>query len=278
MSAIEDFDEDGDEDLLLAIPEYLESGAVVAGGAAVVSSRSGETLVRVESSKEHDKLGFAVAPIGDLDDDSRSEFLVGSLLSSELKLFSGRAGAFVREFARVGNGMPHHYVALYSKQTGLVAVSDPDVGRGGVVALIKSDGQVLHRLQDDHYGDRFGHSLAFILGENPGKAPDVLIGAPGQIKVSGLPMMPLGEGEPTGEENPGKVRLFSGETGELLWEYSRGVSGDWFGEAVCGLSDIDGDGISDCAALAQEKSDSPGIVVVLSGKTGAPILEARLPN
>jgi len=278
MSAIEDFDEDGDEDLLLAIPEYLESGEVVEGRAAVVSSGSGETLVRVESSEEHNRIGFAVAPIGDLDGDSRSEILVGSVLSSEFKLYSGSDGAFVREFARVGNGSPFHYVARYSTQSGLVALSDPDVGRGGVVALIQGDGQVLARLRGDYYGDRFGHSLTFIPGEKPASTPYLLIGAPGEIKAGGLPMMPLGEGEPTGDEKPGLVRLFSGETHEQLWEYSRDVPGDWFGEAVCGLSDIDGDGATDCAALAQEKSGGPGIVVILSGKTGAPILEARLPN
>ena len=76
-------------------------------------------------------------------------------------------------------------------------------------------------------------------------------------------------GDPQGgPEGRGRVRLFSGATGELLRQHE-GAPGDaGFGGSVAGLGDVDGDAVADYAVGAFQAAGVAGRVRVYSGATG----------
>jgi hypothetical protein len=79
--------------------------------------------------------------------------------------------------------------------------------------------------------------------------------------------------DPNGTDS-GRVRVFSGQTGNLLHTWDGDAAGDHFGTAVARISDIDGDGADEIAVGAPDhvftgQFGSTGFVRVFSGKTGA---------
>jgi hypothetical protein len=79
--------------------------------------------------------------------------------------------------------------------------------------------------------------------------------------------------DPNGTDS-GRVRVFSGLTGNLIHTWDGDAAGDHFGTAVARINDIDGDGVDEIAVGAPDhvfsgQFGSTGLVRVFSGKTGA---------
>lgn len=72
--------------------------------------------------------------------------------------------------------------------------------------------------------------------------------------------------------NTGAVRVYSGQTGQQIYEVPGSQQGDWFGRHGAQVGDINGDGFLDYAIGAPEvlvaPSTGPGYAVVLSGADG----------
>jgi hypothetical protein len=83
--------------------------------------------------------------------------------------------------------------------------------------------------------------------------------------------------------NPGRVHVYSGTTRTVLHKFVGESNDDWFGHAVAGVSDVNGDGIGDIfvgAPRDDTAGSNAGRVYVFSGLTGQLLftLEGENPN
>ncbi|MBK8974434.1 MAG: FG-GAP repeat protein [Planctomycetes bacterium] len=181
-----------------------------------------------------------------------------------------------------------------------------DAGRGVVLDLGWRVATELLRQRGAAAGVNFGRSVAWVGDLDGDGASELAIAVPGQGRVvvvgrSGAVRLTLpaasgplsspsiaaagdvnGDGVPdivvgspddgTGGQKAGMVRVFSGASGAVLWQFTGG-SWDHLGFAVAGVGDVDDDGYDDFAAGAPEYAD-PGVPVpdnyvrVWSGRTG----------
>jgi len=104
----------------------------------------------------------------------------------------------------------------------------------------------------------FRPSAVAAAGDADGDAvPDFLVGASANGSSA------LGPG--------GAARLYSGATGALLWTVGGTTLNDGFGQALDGVGDVNGDGLSDVvvSTVLPPGSSQPGYVRAFSGATGA---------
>jgi len=101
----------------------------------------------------------------------------------------------------------------------------------------------------------FGSSVAGAGDVDGDGHADVLVGAPGKGAAG---------------TDPGRVHVYSGNTGVVLYTITGDAACDGFGDAVVGMGDADGDGVPDLAVGAPRGgSTGAGLVRIYSGKDGA---------
>jgi hypothetical protein len=141
-----------------------------------------------------------------------------------------------------------------------VAVGAPHDGPGDVVSRgtvrVMSGDQLVWEAQGD-IADELGAALALLDDLDGDGVRDLLVGAPFDT---------------VGQGRPGRAIVHSGATGAVLRSHGGFAQGERFGDAVCAVPDVDGDGILDYAVAAPEASGSflrQGRVELFSGATGA---------
>jgi hypothetical protein len=118
------------------------------------------------------------------------------------------------------------------------------------------DGTTLFTKLGESANDRFGTSVSGAGDVNADGYADFVVGAP--LAGSGT----------------GKVYVYSGHTGALLWS-ATGGAGDQLGTVVAGVGDVNNDGYDDFLAaspIAAGGGTSRGVAIVYSGHTGAVLL------
>ena len=130
----------------------------------------------------------------------------------------------------------------------------PDSGLATV--LSGKDGSVLWSFRGNA-GDEAGRAVAGAGDVNGDGYADVIVGLPK---------------DDTSAFDAGSARVFSGRDGSELHAFFGSVSGDWFGAAVAGASDVNGDGYDDVivgAPRADLGGRGSGAATVYSGLDGA---------
>lgn len=120
--------------------------------------------------------------------------------------------------------------------------------------------QLILRLVGEESGDRFGFGLDNAGDLDGDGASDLIVGAP----YAGLP----------GTDH-GKALVYSSGSGTVLHEWLGEANGDYFGSAVAGGGDLNGDGINDLGVGAPNNSAGAhfaGSAHVYSGATGLQLL------
>ncbi|MBI1382700.1 MAG: hypothetical protein GC161_16620 [Planctomycetaceae bacterium] len=146
-----------------------------------------------------------------------------------------------------------------------VAVGAPHDGPGGLLSRgtlrVLSGTQLLWSV-DGAIAEELGAAVAKLDDLDGDGYCEVLVGIPnGQVGIG----------------RRGKAQVLSGIDGSPVRTHLGALSGERFGDAVCAVPDVDGDGVDDYAIAAPEATTGflrAGRVVVFSGANGVPLSEA----
>jgi hypothetical protein len=259
LAGIGDVDHDGHDELLVGSPADVTGGSY-AGSARVYSGRTGEVLATYHGTGE-DRLGSAVAGVGDLDGDGTPDFAIGLpgatvggvAGAGRVRFYSGASGAVLPGGA-AGAGAESLGSALDAAGD-VNADGFPDVIAGspgspalasGRVRVLGTWGDMLH-FKDSHANDYQGAAVAGIGDVDLDGHDDFAAGAPyhdGPVVDSGT------------------LRIWSGKTGVLRIELSP-LFEEHFGSHVARLGDVGGDGVPDVLVGAEHV----GRAIVIDGAT-----------
>ncbi len=128
---------------------------------------------------------------------------------------------------------------------------------GLVSVQLQGQATIAYTFDGDSAQDVFGNSVSGAGDVNGDGYDDVIVGAPGDDN-NGF--------------SSGIARVFSGLDGSVLYTFDGDSAGDWFGSAVSGAGDINGDGFDDVivgAKWADNNGLSSGSARVFSGLDGS---------
>ena len=261
-----DVDGDGFEDIIVGGPTNTLNGTS-AGMFRVFSGQTGLTLHEGYGTERFGGLGWAVAGVGDLDGDLRSDYLVCAPSNDSVVfrggivfLYSGRTGAPLRQ----------HFGTVEHVGLGKSAVSLGDLN--GDLRSEYLIGGVQHVKV---YSGVDGAELVHIDGSDSGRFGwDV--GAAGDVNGDGKPDFIVGDYRfgPTGA-----AWVFSGLDFSVLHIVAGDSFGEDFGYSVDGAGDVNADGYDDFAIGAPSWEDGVlprlGRAFVYSGLDGSLLYEHR---
>jgi hypothetical protein len=142
---------------------------------------------------------------------------------------------------------------------------------GGVIVFSGADGSVIRRLTDPagESGDLLGRRVALLGDVDLDGVPDIAAGAPYDDGARGIDM--------------GSVVLFSGADGSIIRKIFEltGSNNDFFGEAVSGIEDVNGDAVPDLVVGVLRDNGlvtQSGSLQVYSGADGTRILRILDPQ
>lgn len=268
-----DTNKDGVPDVVVGAP-FDDDKGTNAGSARVHSGKDGSLLLRLQPDGQFEIFGVSVAAAGDVNDDGFDDVIVGSHgtnlnggNSGAARVFSGKDGRRLHLF--VGDSAFDFFGHTVGGVGDLnrdghddVIVGAPDDdnnGRESGMARVfcGKSGKTLFQLDGDGVDDFFGHSVAGAGDVNKDGTPDFIIGANEFFGV---------------RPGRGYARIHSGTDGKVLHSFRGDKDGDFFGEPVRGIGDVDNDGHAD-AVIGAHRSDAngtdSGLVKVFSGKAGA---------
>lgn len=233
--------------LVLCCPAYAQEG-----GKAI-------TLLRFEGGGPFERVGEAVALIGDINGDGTPDLLVGAEFANSsgftrngfVYAYSGSTGVLLHQF---------HGTASHQNFGGEVAsagdidsdgfddilIGSPEAdpasvdGAGMIDIFSGAGGPLVNLLHIDGTVDSgyFGSSIATCGDIDADGTPDFLVGEPGY------------------NNGAGRVQLYSGSSGTVLQTID-GLPGDFCGLSVSAAGDVDADGTTDFL-VGSPFASSPG--------------------
>lgn len=279
-----DMDHDGIDDFVVSAPYENDSTGVV----RVFSGATGALLLTFAGPQPFSWMGDTLAALGDVDGDGIGDFLVGYGTQARADVVSGATGTVLRQYlttvrdvGRCGdmNGDhcadyaiapgPSGLVTIYSGFDGSVlhSVGAPfaapssralapggDIDQDGfpdlLVGAASANGGpgnasgavfVISGATGARLFTKLGYAFNTSLGWSVGGGADV-------DRDGFLDFAAGGVGDTTGGPAAGRIDVFSGRTGGLLFSWF-GAAGDWMGSA-CRLADTNGNGVGELVAGA----------------------------
>ncbi len=256
-----DWDGDGEEDI--AVGALLaDEGAGPSGSASVFHNNLADEWEYYWNLNAD--FGRSIKFLGDMDDDGASECLIGA--PGESGAGNDSCGAVIvwgtvtgLKFSWLGNGTGDklgYCVDYVGDADGddhddiLAGAPEGDgmvAGNTGYALLLNPrTNSLIRTFYGTEPGARFGHAVAYAssIDNNPGY--DLLIGAPNATTL-GIP-----------PEHTGAVFAYNYD-GTLIWRFNGESEGDYFGCAVSGMSDLDGD-TRDEIIIGARYADPHGII------------------
>lgn len=272
VAGVGDLDQDGVPDLAIGTPFASVGNVLGVGRVDIRSGANGDLLYSIEGQQSGDFLGWAVASIGDLDADGFPDLLLGApnaspaglSLAGSVEVRSGRTGSllyringqdpaayFGRSLAALGDIDGDGFDDFAVGAPGASAEGFPE--RGSAFVFSGATGALIYRFDGAAAFDEFGAAVAG--GDIDGDGvPDIAIGSP--------------SASPGGRVGAGSALVFSGASGQLLFQLDGETRGDTLGRSVAFVGDLNGDGRSKVAIGAPYASpqslDGAGSVFVLS--------------
>jgi len=272
-----DVNGDGKADFIVGAPYTSLDGVSSAGSAYIYSGATGTVLYHKKGATDDDNLGWSVAGAGDVNGDSKADFIVGApfadpggaIGAGSSFVYSGTTGALLYQIDGDTASLSGISVAGAGDVNGdgkddfiIGAPIDSPGGlanAGSAFVFSGATGDTLYRKDGSAAGDFLGFFVAGAGDVNGDGKADFLIGAP--------------YASPGGRTNAGSAYVYSGAGGALLYQKDGVAAGDLLGLSVAGAQDINGDGTADFVIGAPFAS--PGVLTnagsafVYSGATGA---------
>lgn len=271
LASAGDVDADGVADFVAGAPGIQ--------AAFVFSGKTGARLLQLTlGDRQTTSFGASVAGLGDIDGDGHADVGVGDpgfRGVGGVFAFSGRDGSLLKRIeavgcedarsCRFGNSIGA-YTASGGEPMLLVGADGADaVGRAYDLSL--RSGKVARTFEGSFpVSGLFGTSVAVIGDADGDGALDYAI----TDSDDGY------DDKMSRGQAVGSVQVFSGKTGERLWEKWGDKQHDVLGHSVAAAGDVDRDGVPDVIALAWG-GDRGNYVRVYSGKDGRLIHEVRPP-
>lgn len=270
LTGILDLNADGHADYAVGHPGF-QGGT---GRVELLSGKDSSLIKTIELGVPGERLGSALANLGDLDGDGRSELLVGAPSNDTngpnagaAYVFSTRTGARLHSFfGQAAQDALGEVVGVSPDLTGdglaelLVAAPMADtaagVDAGRVEVFSGSDFGLLFPLEGYQAGAAVGAALDAGHDLDGDGIGDFLVGAPGwNFLISA-------------KDQVGAVLGFSGLDGSIVRIDLGTESKGEFGGAVAFAGDVDGDGTPDFLVGAPSTASNTGRVSLVSGASG----------
>jgi hypothetical protein len=269
VSELRDVDRDRAQEAIIGEP-FTSTGSTY-----VYSGRSGRLLYRFDGTAVGGGEGYAMADGGDTNRDRVSDIVTAApgAGAGRARVFSGRTGRLLLDLSGMGEGdffgsavAGAGDVDRDGRADVLVGAElNDDAGTDAGKAYLFSgrSGALIRELQAGDAGDNFGSATDWTKDLNGDRVPDQIVGARNAGLVGAAP-------------GPGRVYVFSGRTGELLFEIappSSGMNLGWF--FVAGVGDVNRDRTPDVyAADFSDVTHGPGTgrAAVYSGRDGTELL------
>lgn len=264
-------DVNGDDlDDLIVGADRDDNTATDAGSARVLSGADGSILHTFDGVAENDRFGSAVAGVGDVNGDAFSDVIVGAPENQSkgtdtgmVRVFSGADGSVLYDLA--GDAAEDSFGAAVSGAGDVDGDDVPDflvgapqdIGPRGYARLYSgADGSVIRTLTAEFPLDELGAAVANAGDVDNDGVPDQIVGAPGVFS----------------SDQAGAARVFSGADGSVLLELEGTSTVDFFGYAVSGAGDVNGDSFDDVVVGASAHDGNgtfAGAARVFSGQDGS---------
>lgn len=284
VGAAGDFDLDGVPDLIVGAPGAGPPATALPGYARVLSGVDGSVLAELVGEGGADGFGWSVDGAGDVNVDGFADVVIGAVgadangqNSGKVYVCAGPDGTQVHAF--VGDD------AFESLGLAVAGAGDVDGdGSGDVVAGAPfHGGGGVDRGLVRAFSGASGASLWTATGQDDFEWSGWSVAAAGDVDGDGLGDVLIGApfalGGAQGLLDVGAARALSGTDGSVLWEAEGDSSQSQFGWSVAGLGDLNGDGVPDLVAGADQASQgasTPGAARVLSGAPGGLSFEEHL--
>ena len=256
--------------------DWITSEPFTANGSTYVySGRTGQELYRFDGAVPGAQQGYAIADGGDVDRDHVTDILTTAPGdgAGHVYVYSGRTGGLIHDLAGespgdfFGSAVASAGDVDRDKRADILVGAelnaDAALRAGKVYVFSGRTGAKIRELQLGDQGDLFGSAVDSTKDLNRDHVPDHIVGARG----GGL----VGPGN-----GPGRVYVFSGRTGDLLFEIpARPTSADLGFFFVAGVGDVNRDRTPDVYAADFNDSThgpSTGRAAVYSGRDGSELL------
>ncbi len=267
-----DLDGDGYPDVAVGSPLANDNGSD-SGAVRFFSGKTGAPLFSIAGDDIGDRLGGALANLGDIDQDGNADFAAGAVHDDSshgvncgaVWVISG--GSHAASFKGYGDAA---YDLLGTAVAGVGDIDgdgSPDAAAGTYRFL-----DTTHPGYVRIFSPKTGASLLQIVGGAPLDGFGSAVSTAGDLDLDGVPDLVIGA--PLSDT----VRVHSGKDGHLLATLS-GAAGSQFGITVVGGVDLTGDGVPDLVVGAPFENVHAGIteggtVNVFSGASFAKLYHA----
>lgn len=251
IATTSDLDGDLISDILVGAPGSSPNGNAGAGAAFVYSGATGSFLASYAGEASGDAFGHSIAGAGDVNHDGYADVLIGAIATNvnfrsncgSAYVYSGFDGSllwrtnganqddfFGRAVAGAGDLNHDGYADIMVGAPG----ADPnDLAFAGSTFVYSGfDGSLLFRLDGQAPSESLGFSVANAGDVDGDLTEDILVGAPDAFFQAGY------------------TAIFSGVDGSLLHLRAETAPSSQLGFAVCGLGDLDNDGLAEVLVTA----------------------------